>query len=87
MKIIKLRLPSRYFKKDRNNHSEARLANFKLSKSDVIRFEEWDEEKQKYTGKYFDRKVKDFHKIKKAVKYWSQKDLQKYGLYVLELGK
>jgi len=86
MRVIKMKLPKKYFKKDRDNRLEARLARFELDKGDIIRFEEWDEEKQKYTGHHFDRKVKDFHKIGKAVKYWSQEDLHKYGIYVLELG-
>lgn len=86
-KIIKLKLPSKYFEKDRNNRLEARLAKFKLKKGDIIRFLEWDEKSKKYTSQFFDKKVKDFHKIKKAVKYWKQKDLQKYGFYILEFEK
>lgn len=86
MKIIEIKMPKKYFEKDRDNRLEARLAKFELEKGDIIRFKEFDEEKQEYAGRYFDKKVKDFHKIKKAVKYWSQKDLLKYGIYVLELG-
>jgi len=83
-KIIEMRLPTEYFVKDRNNKLEARLAKFKLSKGDIIRFLEWDEKSQKYTGRFFERRVKDFHKIGKAVKYWSLEDLQKHGIYVLQ---
>lgn len=84
-KIIEMKLSSHYFEKDRYNKLEARLANFDLEKGDIIRFREWDEEKNNYTGRYFDRRVSDFHKIGKAVRYWSQEDLHKYGVYVLEL--
>lgn len=83
-RIINLDLPKKYFDKDRHNKLEARLAKFELEKGDVLRFWEGDE-KGKKTGRYYDRKVKDFHKIHKATKYWSKKDLTKYGLYILEL--
>jgi hypothetical protein len=86
MKIIDLNLPDKYFKKDRQNRLEARLARFELEKGDILRFHEVDS-KGKPTGNSFDRIVKDFHKIHKAAKYWSKKDLTKYGIYVLELGE
>lgn len=86
MAIIEMKMPIKYFEKDRDNRLEARLAKFELNKNDIIRFREWDEEKEEYTGRYFDKKVLDFHKIGKAVKYWSREDLEKYGIYVLELG-
>ncbi len=83
-----MKLPSKYFKKDRHNRLEARIAKFELSKGDTMRFLEYDEEKKTYTGRFFDRKVKDFHKMEKAVKkYWDPKELKKYGLYVLEFKK
>ena len=84
MKIIDLNLPDKYFEKDRYNHLEARLARFELEKGDILRFHEVDE-KGKPTGRFYDRKVKDFHKIHKSTKYWSKKDLTKYGIYILEL--
>jgi len=84
--IIDLNIPTKYFVKDRNNRLEARLARFDLQKGDILRFHETDKE-GKRTGKYFDRKVNDFHKIHKATKYWSKKDLIKFGLYILDLGE
>lgn len=85
MPIIEVKLPTEYFKKDRNNRLEARLAKFDLSKGDIIRFQEWDEKKNVLTGRFFDRKVIDFHKIHKATRFWSKEDLNKYGLYIFEL--
>lgn len=84
MSIINLDLPTKYFRKDRDNRLEARLAKFDLEKGDIIRFHEIDDGGER-TGKHFDRKVKDFHKIHKATKYWSKEDLTKYGLYILDL--
>ena len=78
-------MPVEYFEKDRNNRLEARLAKFKLAKHDVIRFREWNFKKKIFTGRYFDKEVVDFHKIRKATRFWTKKDLLKYGIYVLEL--
>lgn len=86
MNVINLNLPEKYFRKDRHNRLEARIARFELHKGDIIRFNEIHRNK-KLTGRFFDRAVKDFHKIHKATKYWMKKDLTKYGLYVLELAE
>jgi len=86
IKVINLNLPEKYFEKDRDNRLEARLAKFDLEKGDILRFNEINE-KGKRTGRYYDRQVKDFHKIHKATKYWSKKDLTKYGIYIFELEK
>lgn len=85
-KIIDLDLPQKYFIKDRDNRLEARLAKYDLKKGYILRFHEVDK-KGKRTGKFYDREVNDFHKIHKATKYWSKRDLTKYGLYVLDLRK
>jgi len=84
-KIIEMKLPVEYFEKDRNNRLEARLAKFDLEKGDMIRFREWDSKKKSFTGRFFDKKVKDFHKIKKATRFWKKKELTQFGLYILEL--
>ena len=83
-KIIDINFPKEYFEKDRNNRLEARIARFELHKGDIFRFHEVDEKGQK-TGRSYDKKVNNFHKIHKATKYWSKKDLTKYGLYIFEL--
>lgn len=84
MNIIEFNLPKAYFEKDRNNRLEARIAKFNVEKGDILRFNEIDENDQK-TGRYYDREVKDFHKIHKATKYWSKEDLTEFGLYIFEL--
>ena len=84
-RTIDLELPSSYFEKDKDNELEARLAKFDLDKGDIIRFHETDN-KGKRTGRHYDKKVVNFHKIHKATKYWKKKDLLKYGLYIFQLG-
>lgn len=86
-KIVEIKIPLEYFEKDRDNQVEARLAKFDLEIDDTIRFLEWDKEKDALTGKSYDRKVTKLHKIHKATKYWSQEDLQKYGIFIFELEK
>ena len=84
MKIINLKLTYKYFEKDRQNRLELRLANFDLDKGDIIRFHEVDNW-GKVTGRTFDKVVNDFHKVHNALKKYSKKDLEKFGLYILEL--
>jgi len=79
--VISNHLWLHYLKNDRLG---ARLAKFPLKRGDILRFHELNESGQR-TGRYFDKKVKDFHKIHKATKYWSKEDLTKYGLYIFEL--
>lgn len=85
-KIIDLDFPTEYFEKDRNNRLEARIARFDLHKGDILRFHEIDE-KGKRTGRFYDKEVKDFHKIHKATKYWNKENLIKFGLYIFDLDK
>lgn len=84
-KTIDLKLPKEYSVKDRNNRLEIRLANFELEKGDIIRFHEYDKKTNTFTGRYFDKVVNDFHKVHNALRVYSKKDLDRYGLYVLEL--
>lgn len=85
MPLVEIKLPKEYFEKDRDNRLEARLAKFELKPGDTIRFKEWDPGTDMLTGRYFDKKVKDLHKIHHATKYWSKEDLLKYGIYIMEL--
>ena len=85
MARVDIKIPKEYYEKDRDNRLEARLARFELKAGDVIRFKEWDPDTDTLTGRYYDKKVADLHKIHKATRYWSQEDLHKYGIYVMEL--
>lgn len=84
-RLIEIKIPVEYFEKDKNNRLEARLAKFELDRHDIIRFREWDLEKKIFTGRYFDKEVVDFHKIRKATRFWSKKDLLEHGIYVFQL--
>ena len=84
MKIINFNFPREYFEKDKDNRLEARLAKFDLEVGDIIRFHEVDES-GKPTGRFYDKKVKDLHKMQKATRFWSKEDLEKYGIYIMDL--
>jgi hypothetical protein len=85
-RLIDMKLPVEYFDKDRRNTLEARLATFRVRTGDVIRFHEWDVRQKRYTGRYFDRGVEDFHRIRRATRFWKKTNLAKYGIYILKLG-
>ena len=83
-KVIDLELPTDYFQKDIHDTLGARLAKFDLQKGDILRFHEIDNQ-GKRTGKFYDKKVTDLHKIHKATKYWSKEDLSTYGIYIFQM--
>lgn len=86
-KIIKLKLSIEYFEKDKYNELEARLADFNLKEGDLIRFLEWDRKKKTFSGRFYDKEVKSFHRIRSPFRFWKKKDLNKYGIYVLKFDR
>jgi len=83
-RVVNTTIPIEYFKKDKINKLEARIARFNLHKGDILRFNEVDENK-KPTGRYFDKRIINFHKIHKATRRWKRKDLNKFGLYIFQM--
>ena len=65
-KVIHFELSTKYFKKDKNNRLEARLAKFDLEIGNILRFHEVNESGAR-TGRYYDRVVKNFHKIQDVI--------------------
>jgi len=61
---------------------DARLADFKCKPGDKILFEEWNPKTKKYTGRVLEKKITYVLKTK-DVKFWSKKDIQKYGLQIV----
>jgi len=83
-KIVNTTIPISYFEKDKGNKLEARIARFKLHKGNILRFNEVDKNK-KPTGRYFDKKIINFHKIHRATRRWKRKDLTELGLYIFQM--
>jgi len=64
--------------------SEFRLADFDCEPGDTMLLREWDPKTQKYTGREVEKEV--VHVVKtKGAKFWTQKEIEKYGFYVIGL--
>ena len=89
MKIEKKAWPD-LFQKVKNNkkHFDVRLADFKIKEGDIFILREWNPKTKKYTGRKLKLKAGFIFKIPKDVKrFYSEKDVKKYGFYVIELKK
>jgi ribosomal protein S17 len=63
---------------------EIRLADFECNKGDVLVLREWDPKTKNYTGRELRKKVTFVLKTKE-LKFWPEKDMNKYGFQVLSL--
>jgi len=72
------------FNTDKDLSLDFRLADFKLKAGDQIIFQEWVPKTKQYTGREYSKKVKKIIKCKSPTRYWSQKQLKKHGLYLME---
>ena len=85
MKTIEKKLWPDYFDLDRNASNDFKLADFNLQNGDQIKFREWDPQAKKYSGREYTRKVKKALKHESPTRYyWSQAELEKYGMYIIE---
>lgn len=64
---------------------ELRLADFDLKTGDVLVLEEFDPKTKKYTGRKITKKCAKVFKLDIS-KFYTQKQLETNGLYVIELG-
>jgi len=61
---------------------ELRLADFECNKGDILVLREWNPKTKEYTGRVVEKEVTSVLKTK-DVKFWSKKDIDKYGLQVI----
>ena len=85
MKTIRKKVWKEYFDKiiSGKKRFELRLADFEVNEGDTLVLEEWDKDKNEYTG----RKVETIatYIIKtKDVSFWSQEDIDKYGFQIIQ---
>ena len=83
-KIIDKKIWPDMFDGDQNLPVDFRLADFDLQDGDQIRFREWDPETQKYTGREYIKTVKRITKHESPTRYWSPRELEKHGMYLIE---
>ena len=65
---------------------DVRLADFELDESDIIWFEEWNQELECYTGRRLKKTVKHLFKIDLS-EFNTVKEMLNHGHYVMELNK
>ncbi|NYZ78274.1 DUF3850 domain-containing protein [Candidatus Micrarchaeota archaeon] len=61
---------------------DVRLADFKCKRGDTLILKEWNQKTREYTGRVLRKKV-TFVLRTKDLKFWSVKDIKKYGLQVI----
>lgn len=67
-----------------NKNFELRLADFECRPGDVLILKEWNPETKEYTGRVIEKKVGYVSKIKE-LKFWTNEEIEKYGLQVIGL--
>jgi co-chaperonin GroES (HSP10) len=68
-------------KKGTKNY-ELRLADFKVKKGDTLILKEWNPKTKKYTGREIKKKAKFVFKTKDQ-KFWSKKEIKKFGFLII----
>lgn len=84
MKIIEKKLWPDYFDSDRTAPVDFKCADFDLESGDSIRFREWNPETKEYTGREYIRIVKRVTKHESPTRYWSQEELERNGMFIIE---
>jgi len=84
MSKIEKKVWPEYFQKivDGVKKYELRLADFAVKEGDTLILKEWDPKTKEYTGREISKKVTYVLKTK-GVTFWSQEDIDKYGLQIL----
>jgi hypothetical protein len=88
-KIEKKSWPKLFREMGKNkNHFEVRLADFKIKEGDYMILKEWNPKTKRYTGKKLKFSVGSTLKLPKDMeKFYSRKDIKKYGFFIIELKK
>ncbi len=86
MAIIKKKIWKAYFDKVASGKKrfEIRLADFKVNEGDELVLEEWDEKKNRYTGRRVTTKVSYVTKTKDCP-FWEKEDIEKYGYQIIQI--
>lgn len=62
---------------------ELRLADFEIDEGDILVLEEWDQDKQEYTGRRIETTVSYVVKVK-DFPFWKQEDINKHGFQIIQ---
>ncbi len=85
MKHYKKILPE-YFEmiKEGKKCYELRLADWECKAGDILVLKEWDEKKQKYTGRKIEKVVVDVLKTKN-LNFYKKEEVEKYGFQIITI--
>ncbi|KKP47620.1 MAG: hypothetical protein UR39_C0003G0023 [Candidatus Woesebacteria bacterium GW2011_GWA1_33_30] len=61
---------------------DARIADFNVKKGDILVLREYDPVDKSYTGRKIEKKI-SFVLNSKDQKFWTKKDINKYGLVIM----
>ncbi|NQU77983.1 DUF3850 domain-containing protein [Candidatus Falkowbacteria bacterium] len=64
---------------------ELRLADFQVNEGDFLLLREWDPKTGEYTGRETEKKVGYVVKTKDCEKFWSKKEIDKYGFQIIQI--
>lgn len=84
MKTIEKKIWPEFFDKDKSRKFDIRLADFDLEEGDIIKFREWNPETKEFTGRGFEKNVRSVSKFINPLKFWTEEQLEKYGLFQIE---
>ncbi len=86
MRIIKKKSWPEIFEKVLSGEKkfDLRLGDFEISEGDILILEEWDPEKEEYTGRKLEKKV-GFVLKTKDVEFWPEEDVNKFGFVIVSL--
>jgi len=65
---------------------DVRLADFRCSSGDILVLREWNPRTEKYTGRVIEKKVSYVLKTK-SLKFFTKKEIEKYGYQVIGFKK
>ncbi len=63
---------------------DARIADFKNRKGDILILQEWEQKTKKYTGRKIEKNVTHVLKTNN-VTFWPKKKVEKYGLQLISI--
>lgn len=86
MNKIKKKIWPEYFEaiKSGKKTFELRLNDFEVKEGDILILEEWDPEKEKYTGRSLEREVLSVNKFRIEKLFWSEEEIKK-GLQIISI--
>ncbi len=89
MAIVRKKLWQEYFDRVASGKKkyELRLNNFEIVEGDTLVLEEWDRDKQEYTGRASEKKVSRVNRFKfeDLYTFWSKEDIEEKGIQIISI--